>query len=86
MCVTLVYVEQTKRNLTLSLPGALIRDVKVIAAKRDESLNSLIEQMLAKLVEDEDAYWAAGARILSPARRSLYRITSKVKRDELYER
>ena len=75
-----------KRNLTLSLPGDLIRQVKVIAAQQDKSINALVEEGLEKLVRDNGEYFQAVARILAPSRKGLYRAGKKVKREDLYDR
>ena len=44
------------RNITLALPDDLLRRIKVIAAKEDESVSSLLTRTLRQIVEQEEAY------------------------------
>ena len=74
-----------KKNLTVALPAELIRDVKVIAAKRGTSLNAMVRESLQRIVNSEDEYAAAAMRFInSPVK---YKLKSKKwLRSELYER
>lgn len=80
---------QERRNLTLSLPKEVVREVKVIAAQRDTSISALMTGMLRELVDEERGYRAARERSL---RRLGYGFDlgtgGKVNwtRDELHER
>ena len=75
----------SKKNLTVALPVDLIREAKVIAAKRGTSLNAMVRESLQKAVNSEDEYAAAAMRFIdSPVR---YKLKSKKwSRSELYER
>ncbi|MGH9612569.1 MAG: hypothetical protein ACRD4P_05765 [Bryobacteraceae bacterium] len=74
-----------KKNLTVALPADLIREAKVIAAKRGTSLNAMVHESLRKIVNSEDEYTAAAMRFInSPVK---YKLKSKKwLRSELYER
>lgn len=60
-------------NITLSVPGDLVRQVKVLAAERDSSVSSIVTELLAELVgsrtgyddvwSDEEAVMAAGTGV-----------------------
>ena len=79
-------MKEKRRNLTLSLPADLIRNAKILAAKRQTSVNALVKENLGKMIQAEDEYHAAGQRILAAAEKGLYRIRrAKWKRSELYE-
>jgi hypothetical protein len=45
-----------KQNITLSLDKDLIKRGKVIASKRDTSLNRLLSDFLKQIVDEEDYY------------------------------
>ncbi len=80
-------MKSRNKNLTVSLPAALIRDAKVVAAKRGTSVNSLVRESLETLVRSEDEYAAALQRILESAKRGAYKMGNvKWSREELYER
>jgi len=57
------------RNLTLTLDNELIREVRVLAARRGMSISALLRQELARLVRESAAYDVAH----SAARRRLGR-------------
>ncbi|HWC00778.1 MAG TPA: ribbon-helix-helix protein, CopG family [Bryobacteraceae bacterium] len=80
-----------KQNVTLSLPKPLLRKFRVIAAKRNVSMSSLMEDLISRLVldEDEDDYEARGKRLIermknSPGRGFGDHFTWD--RNEMYER
>lgn len=58
-------VSVASRNVTLSLPEALLRRVKLIAAKRDTSISALLTATLSELAEQEEGYTEARDAILS---------------------
>lgn len=74
-----------KKNLTVALSAELIRDVKVIAAKRGTSPNAMVQESLQRTVYSEDEYTAAAMRFInSPVK---YKLKSKkLSRSEIYER
>jgi Ribbon-helix-helix protein, copG family len=85
---TLNFVEQN-RNITLSLPRDLLRQIKRLAADRDTSVSAMMIEALTRLADEDRHYSAARKRALAALRtaRSLgtggHRIWS---RDELHER
>ncbi|HVY91920.1 MAG TPA: ribbon-helix-helix protein, CopG family, partial [Bryobacteraceae bacterium] len=60
-----------KQNVTLSLPKPLLRKFRVIAAKRNVSMSSLMEGAISKLVlDDDDDYEARGKRLIERLKKS----------------
>jgi hypothetical protein len=86
VCDTLIYVKAQKRNLTVALPAELIRDAKVLAAKRSMSLNAWIYESLDRAVRFGDNHIAAGERILEASEKGVLKMPKrKWKRSELYD-
>jgi len=54
-----------KQNLTITLPKALLKKAKALAAKRETSLNQLIRRTLEEEVGEATGYGRAKARQLS---------------------
>ena len=50
---TLVYVNGNK-NVTFSLPEPLLHEFKIYAAKRNQSMTSLVTEAIEKLVKQRD--------------------------------
>ena len=50
---TLVYVNGNK-NVTFSLPEPLLHDFKVYAAKRNQSMTSLVTEAIEKMMQQRD--------------------------------
>ncbi len=75
-----------KRNLTVQLDDDVIRQAKVLAAKRGTSVSTLVAGQLERLVADDERYEDAWRR----ARRALAGAASRGgrrwRRDELHER
>jgi hypothetical protein len=75
-----------KRNLTVQLDDDVIRQAKVVAAKRGTSVSTLVAAELARLVADDQRYEEARQR----ARRALAGATARSgrrwQRDELHRR
>jgi predicted DNA-binding ribbon-helix-helix protein len=55
----------TYRNVTLSLPAKVLRQLKRIAARRQTSISKLVTQTLEELAAREDAYARARDRHLA---------------------
>lgn len=53
------------RNVTLSLPEDVLREAKVLAARRGTSVSALLAGALSELVERESGYAAARERSLA---------------------
>lgn len=53
------------QNVTLVIPKDILREVKVIAARRGTSMSGLMVQTLIDLIRQQDAYEAAMRRHLA---------------------
>ena len=62
--VTLIFVVDTQ-NITLSLPRALLKRIKRLAADRETSVSALMIEALADLAEAERRYAAAKKRAVA---------------------
>lgn len=78
-----------KQNVTLSLPREVVREVKVIAARRDTSISALMVGKLEELVDEDRGYEEARRRSLGRLREG-YDLGTGGRmgwsRDELHER
>lgn len=77
------------RNVTLSLPEPLLREFRVYAAKRDQSMTALMAEAIRGLIDQDDERKAAETSFLEriknpPGRSAEGRITWT--RDEVNER
>ena len=87
MCSTLNSVRTAKRNVTLSLPNELIRELKVRAAERGISLNAWIQEALTGTLRFDRDYVRTGERFLNASAKGLYTLPKKRwKREDLYDR
>ena len=53
-----------KQNVTLSLPVGLLQKLRVMAAKRNVSMSSLMTSAISKLILSEDDYDARAKRAI----------------------
>jgi len=53
------------RNITLSLPRELLRQIKRLAADRDTSVSSMMIEALTRLADEDRRYSAARKRSLA---------------------
>ena len=76
-----------KTNVTLKLDAGLLREAKVLAAKRNSSVSRLLADQLETLVRSERSYEAASRRALARLARG-YDLgwTRPADRGELHER
>ena len=82
LSVTLIYV--STQNLTVHMPADLVRQAKIVAAKRGTSVSALLRTSLEEIVASEDEYIAAGERFLaSPVS---YEFKKDWTREDLHER
>ena len=76
----------TKRNLTVQLDDDVIKQAKVLAARRGTSVSTLVAAELERLVAEDDRYEDAYRR----AQRALAGATSRGdrrwRRDDLHDR
>lgn len=81
--------KREKQNVTLSLPREVVREAKIIAARKDTSISALMGGMLRELIDEERGYRAAKERSLRRLREG-FDLGSGGKsgwaRDELHER
>lgn len=76
-----------KQNITLRLDKDLIKRGKVIASKKDTSLNRLLSDFLKQIVEEEDYYEQCKRKALKILEKG-YHLGGKAPytREELHER
>lgn len=76
-----------KTNVTVSLDADLLREVKVLAAKRGTSISAMLTEELEKAVRHEQEYETAMRRALARLDRGADLCWSRPSsRDELHER
>jgi biotin-(acetyl-CoA carboxylase) ligase len=77
-----------KQNLTLTLDSELLRSARKLALDRETSVNQLVREYLAQLVEQsEEPHKKAAAEFRKAARASTARIGDATwTRDEIYDR
>ncbi len=87
MCVTLICVQT--RNLTLSLPEDLLRQIKIVAAGREISVSALLTEALRQIADEEHGYGEAKRAMLNDLRKG-YRLGTHGQpiwtRDEMHVR
>lgn len=76
----------TKTNLTLQLDADVIRQARVVAAKRGTSVSQLVARDLTDLVEDDARYEEAQRRAARLLEAAVPRGSRSWTRDELHER
>ena len=75
----------TRRNLTLQLDEAVIRDAKVLAARRGTSVSGLVAHEIRDLVARETRYEEARRRAEEIMSRPARRGGRDWRRDELHD-
>jgi hypothetical protein len=82
--------QDLKRNITFSLPADLINQAKVLAVKRESSVNAIVTDLLRKEVEKgHEERIAVADRILARASKVKIKMTpikERWTRESLYER
>lgn len=75
------------RNLTLSLPIALIRQAKVYAAEHDTTVNALVRELLEEKLSPAERARAAGKAFLEIVRNGVSSPVDpgSIRREEIYE-
>lgn len=76
-----------KQNVTLRLDKNLIKKGKVIASKKETSLNRLLSDFLKQIVEEDDYYEQCKRKALNILKKG-YHLGGKItySREELHER
>ncbi len=80
---------QDRQNVTLSLPREVVREAKVIAARRGTSISALMTGVLGGIIDEERGYRAARERSSRRLAKGLDLGTGGERtwtRDELHER
>ena len=74
-------------NITIKVESDLVRDAKVLAAKRGTSLSRLVAEQLMAMVQQDQLYAAAKNSALSHLRRGFdLQCGSPASRDALHDR
>jgi metal-responsive CopG/Arc/MetJ family transcriptional regulator len=82
-------VRQAHKNVTLSLPQALLRRFRVYAAARNESVSHLMAEAIHKMVDEDSATSKAKRRFIKRIRNAADQGTGgaiRWTRDELHQR
>ena len=77
----------SKQNITLSLDKDLIRQARLLSARKSTSISKLLSEELERLVRDDEQYEQAKRRALAAMKRGFDmggRITAT--RDQLHDR
>ena len=76
-----------KRNITLRLDAALLREIRTLAGEQGASISALLAELLEQIVKERKTYERARKRALARLREGLnLRWTRSRSRDELHER
>jgi hypothetical protein len=76
-----------RRNVTLKLDAALLREARILAAEEGRSLSALLADRLETLIRERKAFDRARRRALARLREGLdLQWTPPRTRDELHER
>jgi predicted transcriptional regulator len=77
------------RNVTLSIPEDLLRQLKIVAARQDTSISAMLAQALRQIVDQHDGYAEAQRLMLKDLRKG-YNLGTHGRigwtRDDLHER
>ena len=76
----------TKRNLTVQLDDDVIKQAKVLAARRGTSVSTLVAAELERLVADDNRYEEAYRRAQRALAGAASRGDRHWRRDDLYDR
>jgi uncharacterized protein DUF6364 len=79
-------VEMTKRNVTVQLDEEVIREAKVVAARRSTSVSGLVTRALVDLVAEDARYEEARREALAMMRDAGDHGGGRWTRTELHER
>lgn len=75
-----------KQNVTIQLDGEVIRDAKVLAARRGTSLSAMLAAELQRLVAEDERYEAARQREEEALSHARPRGGRRWTREEIYDR
>jgi plasmid stability protein len=80
---------KTHRNVTLSLPEDLLKQIKILAAQKDTSISALMREQLELLIPEEEQRLAAANRLIERMTQAKDRgVMGKVTwtREDIYDR
>jgi plasmid stability protein len=80
---------KTHRNVTLSLPEDLLKQIKILAAQKDTSISALMRERLELLIPEEEQRLAAANRLIERMSQATDRgVMGKVNwtREDIYDR
>lgn len=78
--------DQEKQNVTVSLSRHVLKKAKILAARRETSISSLLSQEIESLVANEEAYERAERQALALLDKGFHLGGIIASRDELHER
>jgi predicted transcriptional regulator len=78
-----------KRNVTITIPEDLLRQLKIVAAKQETSISAMITKALRQIADEENGYSEAQRGMLDDLRKG-YNLGTRGKigwtRGDLHER
>jgi predicted transcriptional regulator len=77
------------RNVTITIPQDLLRQLKIVAAKQDTSISAMVTKALRQIADEENGYAKARRGMLEDLRKGFSLGTrGKISwtRDDLHER
>jgi hypothetical protein len=80
-------MEKTRQNLTLAIEEDLLLAARKIALERKTSVNQLVREYLAALVNEPDARQVAREKLMKMMEKGLYEVGEITwSREDLYDR
>jgi hypothetical protein len=74
------------RNVTLKLDEAILRDARILAAKRGQSLSAFLSDHLTEVVQQDKRYEEAKGRALARLAKGFHLGGTPLSREEIYDR
>jgi len=74
------------QNLTLRLPTTTVQKAKVVAARRGTSISALVEEKIAEIAGENEAYTSARRQALNALERGLHLGGQPLSRDDAHRR
>ena len=74
------------QNLTLRLPASTVQKAKIIAARRGTSISALVEEKIAEIAGEDEAYRTARRQALDALERGLHLGGHPLSRDDAHRR
>lgn len=77
---------EEKQNVTVSLTRQVLKNARILAARRETSISGLLSQEIESLVAKEDAYERAERQALAVLDQGFHLGGKVASREELHER